>query len=292
LLHSFQSEYIRGEELLVEAVDLASDMHRGMELLNALFALGLNSGNAGKISRAQEAFAQVVEMARRNGDRFWFPRVANCQGWLYRELEDLEHAIEHDQQGVAVSREHHVLEAETNSLINLGLDYAHASESDKPVAAFRSAQAIIERDGWFRWRFSIRLQAGLAQRWLAEDSLDQSEEGCRWLLESAGRCDAHKYIALAHKLLGEIAIRRGNLEAAKQELQAALGRLRNHPAPLLAWRTHAVLGRLHRQLRESEKSREAYSQAAEIAGKIATNITDTALRGKLNSAAAREVFES
>jgi tetratricopeptide (TPR) repeat protein len=292
LLHSFQSEYNRGEELLVEAVSLASDTHRGMELLNALFALGLNCGNAGKISQALEAFDKVVKMAQRNGDRFWFPRVANCQGWLYRELEDLDHAMEHDQQGIAIAREHHVLEAETNSLINLGLDYAHAIESDKPVSAFRSAQAIIERDGWFRWRFSIRLQAAMAQRWLAEDSLDQAEEGCRWLLESAGRRDAHKYIALAHKLLGEIAIRRGQLEAAKQELQTALGRLRDHPAPLLAWRAYAVLGRLHRQLRDSEKSNAAYSQAAEIIGKIAGNVTDTSLRERfLNSAAVREVFE-
>jgi len=64
------------------------------------------------MSEALKTLNEAVEMARRNGDRFWVSRLPNCIGWIYRELQDFQRALEHDQRGVEIAQEDHVLEAE------------------------------------------------------------------------------------------------------------------------------------------------------------------------------------
>ena len=72
-------------------------------------------------------------MAQRNGDLFWYPRMPNCIGWIHRELQDFAGAFKYDQEGINSGRENHVLEAQANSLINLGIDYTRSEETEKTV---------------------------------------------------------------------------------------------------------------------------------------------------------------
>ena len=101
-----------------------------------------------------------------------------------------------------------------------------------------------------------------------------------------------KYIAIAHKLLAEAAMARGDLVDAEVKLAAALDQLRSYPAPLVAWKTYVVLGRLRRQMGDGESAREAFAQAAALVGDIAANVREDELRATfLNSAAVREVLD-
>ena len=81
--------------------------------------------------------------------------------------------------------------------------------------AQREAEAMLERDEWLRWRFNLRLQAGQAEYWLAQGNPEQAKEYARRLLETASHYEARKYIAVAHKLLAEVAIARGDLTAER-----------------------------------------------------------------------------
>jgi len=45
------------------------------------------------MSEALKTLNEAVEMARRNGDRFWVSRLPNCIGWIYRELQDFQRAL-------------------------------------------------------------------------------------------------------------------------------------------------------------------------------------------------------
>lgn len=277
-LHFFQSEYEAAIEIETEANRLAAELRDGFLLLTSLFFLGLARGNLGRMSEALATLHEAIEKAQRNGDLFWYPRMPNCIGWLHRELQDFEGARKYDQEGLEVAREHHVLEAEANSQINLGLDYTHAGDAEKTVAAFHEAEDIFARDAWFRWRYNIRLQAATAEHWLRRGDLEKASEFTLRLRETAVEYEAHKYICVAHKLMAEVEIARGNLPAAQEHFDAAVEELQKYPAPVTAWKNYAGLGRLKLQLGDPSGSREAFARAAEMVNLIAANTAENELR--------------
>ena len=107
----------------------------------------------------------------------------------------------------------------------------------------------------------------------------------------ASKCEAHKYIAVAHKLMAQIAIVDGSHDEAESEFAAALEELQKYPAPVVTWRTYAELGRLKSSLGNLSAASKAFAQSAGIVNGIATNIADVTLRETfLNSDAVLEVM--
>jgi predicted ATPase len=290
-LFFFQTEYHRAIEYEIEARRLAAELRDGFLLLTAMFFHGLSLGNLGRMSEAIAVLNEAIVMARRNGDRFWYPRMPNCLGWLHRELQDFEGALQYDQEGLQISREFHVLEAEANSLINLGIDHTHAGNNQETIAAFHKVRDIFERDAWFRWRYNIRLEAATAEHWLRQGDLAKAREFTGRLLAAAGEFKSRKYVAVAHKLQGQVAIAAGDPIAAKAEFGAALEVLREYPAPLVTWRVWAELGRLQSSLGESAAARAAFGSAAQIVDACAASVAEGDLRARfLDSVAVREVL--
>ncbi|MGI8836139.1 MAG: serine/threonine-protein kinase PknK [Pyrinomonadaceae bacterium] len=290
-LHFFQSEYEDTIKLETEAMALAAELRDGFLLLTSHFFLGLASGNLGRISAALAILHEAIEKARRNGDLFWHPRMPNCIGWLHREMQDFAGARKYDQEGLEIAREHHVLEAEANSLINLGIDYTHAGDMAKTDDTFHDVHDIFARDAWFRWRYNIRLQGATAERWLRHGDLEKAREFALRLLETATQYEAHKYIGVAYKLMAQVEVARGDLAEAEKQLEAALDKFRDHPAPLAAWKTYAELGRLKLQSGDSIAARKAFAEAAEIVNLIAANTGEKELRETfMNSAPVKEVM--
>jgi serine/threonine protein kinase/tetratricopeptide (TPR) repeat protein len=290
-LFFFQTDYERAIELENEARQLASRMRDGFHLLTAMFFLGLSKGNLGRMSEAIATLEEAIKMGDRNGDRFWFPRMPNCLGWLYRELQDFDGALKHDQEGLRVARQYHVLEAEANSLINLGIDHTYSGKAEETAAAFRETRDIFKRDAWFRWRYNIRLEAASAWHWLRQGDLGKAGEFAQQLLDTAKQHEVHKYIAEAHRLKAQIAIAAADPATAETEFAAALEELQRYPAPLVAWRTYADLGRLQSQRGDPTAAKSSFTQAAEIIKVCAANVSDGDLRATfLNSTAVREVM--
>ena len=189
------------------------------------------------MSAALATLNEAMEKAQRNGDEFWYPRMPNCFGWIHRELQDFEGARKYDEMGVEVSRHHHVLEAEANSLINLGIDYTHEGDEEKTVSAFYEVKDIFARDAWFRWRYNIRLQAATAEHWLKQGDLEKAGEFAERLRDTAKEHGVRKYIGVAHKLMGDVAVAKGKPE---RHYAAALGS-REYLAPSLPGRRMRTL---------------------------------------------------
>lgn len=288
-LHFFQSEYEIAVEKSTEAVRLASQLRDGFLQLTSLFFLGLSQGNLGKMSASLATLNEALDKARRNGDLFWYPRFPNCVGWIYRELRDLEAARKYNEEGIGIARRHHVLEAEANSLINRGIDSTHDGDSETTASTFHEVRDIFSRDAWFRWRYSIRLEAATAEHWLRQGELDKARECIKQLKEMATEYEAHKYIAVAHKLMAEVSIASGNLVEAQQHFDAALAELENYPAPLVEWRTYAGVARLKSNQGDISGAQEASERAAEIVNAIATNVSDENLRNTFLNAAGKIV---
>ena len=289
-IHFFQTEYELAIECELEARKLASKLRDGFLLLTSMFFLGLSYGNLGRISDAIATLEEAIQMAGRNGDGFWFPRMPNCIGWMHRELQDFEGALKYDQEGLRIARQYHVLEAEANSLINLGIDHTIGGRPDETAAAFSETRNIFEHDAWFRWRYNIRLEAATGWHWLRQGNVDKAEEFSRRLLDTANEHQVHKYIAEAHRLQAQIAIVRGDFDTAASEFAKGLEELEAHPAPLVAWRTYADLGHLHQKRGEATSAQSAFRRAAEIIDACAASVSDEVLRASfLNSQIVREV---
>ena len=289
-LYFFQTEYEAAIEVEIEGRKLASELRDSFLLLTSMFFQGLSKANLGHMSEALAILDEGIRMARRNGDLFWHPRMPNCIGWIHRELHDFERAFKFDQEGFEIGHECHVLEAEANSLINLGIDYTHAGRNEDTISAFHQVRDIFERDAWFRWRYNIRLHAAMAEHALREGDTGKAREIVGRLLQTATKYEVHKYIAVAHKLMAQIAIAEGDRNQAEAEFAASLEELQRHPAPVVAWRIYAELARLKLAQGDPEAARDAFSKAAEIVNHIASHVDDPSLRaGFLSSKVVQEV---
>lgn len=293
IMHYWQSDYARAEERLAEAQSLASEVRDGFQLLVCLGFLGLSRGNLGRMSEALAALHQGIEAARRNGDRYWLPRMPNHLGWVHRELRDLKGAIDWDREGLRIAQQERILDAEANAYLNLAFDYTQAAQGEPAAAALEKARVASTRDRWFHWFFDIRLEVAQAEYWLVQGDLDGVKGGAERLLEAATRHDACLYIAVAHRLLADVALTRGQPLAAAALIGTALEQLRLHPAPLFAWRAHAMLGRVQSALGAHEEALRAYREAADIVRAIAASVDEEALRAIfLESSAVREVLDA
>jgi hypothetical protein len=77
---------------------------------------------------------------------------------------------------------------------------------------------------------------------------------------------------------------------AQKQFAATLEELRKYPAPLVAWKTYAELGRLKLRSGDSSSAHEAFAQAAQIINSIAASISDERLRTSfMDSPAVKEV---
>jgi tetratricopeptide (TPR) repeat protein len=259
------------------ALNLASDLLHGPLLIQTQFFLGLSLGNMGRISEALAVLRRDLEMARRNGDQYWPAKILNCIAWIYRELENFAEAAKYDLESLQVARANKVREAETNALINLGYDCSHAADPEKAFSSFEKAGAILKVDVWSRWIFQIRLFAGLATHHLSQRELDKAETYAQLLLKSGTYYETRKYIAIAHKLLAEVAIAREDLVAANAHLTAALDLLAAYPVPVVEWKIYSLFGRLRFQLCDRSAG-EAFERAHTVVQSIAGNVEDEKLR--------------
>ena len=279
-LHFFQTEYALAMEMINEALRLASEIRDGFLMLTSLFFRGLSQGNQGQMSASLATLNEALDKARRNGDQFWHPRFPNCIGWIYRELYDFESAHKYNEEGIDVSRHHHVLEAEANSLINRGIDCTQAGEHQQTAAAFHEVRDIFERDAWFRWRYNIRFEAAMAEHWLSQGDAAQAREHVERLLATATEHEVHKYIAVAHQLMAKVAIAGGDFAEAEKQFDAALAELGSYPSPLVTWKVHAARAKLKSQMGDAAGAQESSARAKEIVKSIAANVNDESLRTK------------
>jgi tetratricopeptide (TPR) repeat protein len=277
-LHFFQTEYALAITAIDEAMQLASELRDGFLLLTCFFFRGLSQGNQGKMSAALTTLNEALDKARRNGDLFWHPRFPNCIGWIYRELYDFESAHKYNEDGIEVSRRHHVLEAEANSLINRGIHCTYSGAHEETAAAFHEVRDIFERDAWFRWRYNIRFEAAMAEHWLSQGDVGKAREFVDRLQATATEHEVHKYIAVAHQLMAQVSIANGDLAEAEKHFDAALAELANYPAPLVTWKVYAGRARLKSQMGDAAGAEESSARAKEIVNFIAANVNDEKLR--------------
>ncbi|HXX46790.1 MAG TPA: hypothetical protein VEN47_01095, partial [Myxococcota bacterium] len=292
IVHYWQTEYAAAERRLAEALSLTEELRDGFHNTLCLWFLGLSRGNLGRISDALDALGQATAMARRNGDRYWLPRMLNQIGWVYREVRDFEGAISRDREGLAIARAEGTGEAQASALVNLALDYTHAGRLEAAATALDEAQSASARDQWFAWMFGIRLLGARAEHALAVGDLPAAERWATELIERSRSHEARTYVASGHMVLAEVERARGRLDSTLACLGEALSALEDRDAPLAAWQAHVALARAHAARGDDDAAAAAKGTAGAILTSIADSIRDEALKASfLGSAAVREALE-
>ena len=287
----FRSEYEQAVSVETEAVELASKSRSSLYLALSRTYLGYSLANQGRISEALFSLNEAIALGRRNENRIVLARAPNGIGWIYREMGALRAAIEYDEGGVETARQAGATEAEANALINLVYDYFLTGDAARAVKAIERVDSLYDRELWNRWRFyEVRQQAASAECRLAQGELDRAREYAGTLLANAQRYFVPKYIAVAHRLLGEISAMEGDLAAAEAALLNSIASLADHPAPLVEWRIHAALGRLLQQSgKRPAAAAESFRRAAAVIRKVAQSIEDAELQAAfLNGESVRQ----
>jgi serine/threonine protein kinase/predicted ATPase len=279
IVHFWKSDYATAENVHTEAAALAAEARDGFHLPLSLYYLGLTRANRGRISEAMQTMHQGLDLAKRNNNALALSRIPNGIGWVWREIGDLGKAIEFNEGCVEFTRRTRAAEAEANALLNLVYDYLEAGRPEKAKGALERIYPLYEREKWNRWRFyGIRHEAAQAEYWLGRRELDKAEEHARRLLANAAENQVAKYVAMARRLLGEIAAANGDLNMAEEELTRSLEPFVAHPVPLIEWRNHHALARLLAARNRPSAAREAFQRADVLLRELAGNITDPALR--------------
>jgi tetratricopeptide (TPR) repeat protein len=246
-------------------------------------------GQFGQISAALASLEEAVRLGELSGERYWLPRVANTQGWIYREAQDFETALKVSTEGTQMGREG-FQEGPANAHIHLAGIHLTLGENERAYEHLRKARPMLDEDPWFRWVYEVRYQWELARYWIAEGNLRAAKTQIESQLKLARRTLRNKYIALGDKLQGDIAGLEDQPDVARQHYESALKGVEARPCPTIEWPILAALARNCRARKDSGRADELLARARSVTQGLADSITDTGLRSTfLGSEAVRNL---
>ncbi len=283
----FRSDYDRALRALRKAEGLAIETHDGFHILQARFFKGLAMANSGHLADGLQTIERGLDLAEKNHDLFWLGRFPNCRGWIHAEAFDYQTALELNREAVVISRETGFLEPEANARINLGIVATRLGDLDLARQSFLDADDLFLRDEWFKWRYRLRLLCAWADLLLEQGDPKGAHEKARLGFEAAEQAGARKYCALSSLLLGRIALVEDRIADAERHLKVAVDHTKDLQAPVIAWRTYAALGDLHRATHRDDEAKDDYGAARQLVLLMAEQSSESLGKSILASEEAR-----
>jgi len=306
VVHYFRGKYELCLPELEECLLYPVDVRQPQFVITVIRTIGSAHAHLGRIDAARKSFAEALDLARRNA--FTTPQLhtENDLHWLRCELGGAPGAellpgesgirpsleLPADADGPAargiVGTLYPLFEAEVNVVL-----CTRRQQRRPPSAVAETAYELAElwttRWHWWHWAQRLRLSAYRAQRALGAGELDTAHEQARAAIELATHYGSIKYQALIRRILAEVAVERGELDSAADELALALGLLVEFPIPLIAWKLEASLGRVEQLRGQAHSARAAFERAARVLETIAAQIGDLAERARFLGAGRREL---
>jgi tetratricopeptide (TPR) repeat protein len=256
--------------------------------LNYLGLLHHRTGDAGTALRVMHEALRVKEQI---GDRRSLPGAINVLGDVYRDVFDLELALDHHRRGLALAREQENRGAQCDNLRDLGADHLLRGEFDEARARLDEALALAVSIG-SAW-YEARSCNTLGEVALAEDRLDEAAAWCVRGAGAAERLGARELAAEAVWVRSRVLDRRGESAVGLALLDQALDQFRSIAHPPFLWRLlHDRAGRCLRQGREAEAAR-ARSEARSIVTRVLAELEAGPTRERfLAAASVRDILGS
>ena len=294
LIRYGRAQYQGAEEDFTAAAAIAADRADGFNALVLRMFVGLSQVHRGRISSGLRVFDDTIEMARRNGDRFWLPRLLSQKGMVHREMLALDRAREFDAEGLRLAQERPVTWApEADALLNLVVDDVRVGNTERAELLLDELEKRSADSDWLHWLSELRLRTAAAEHWAARGLWDRAAETAARLLDHARGLGACGYVCTAERIRLTAALAQGReLEPAAERLARAIDGLAGSPAPLETWTARRLLSCAYRSLGRDDLARAVREEAARDVRTIAAGVDDEELRRSfLESPTVREVLE-
>jgi transcriptional regulator with AAA-type ATPase domain/tetratricopeptide (TPR) repeat protein len=264
LLRNWAGHFDEAVRLQDEGLSLARDRGLLLPLLFNCFMRGLTLTGKGNYDEAFATFTEGLALAERIGDEAIHHRLLNCLGWLYTELGDLDQAEVLNTTSAQIGRRRRDPGTQPNAELNLG-------DIIRERGDLRLAQELYDgvyrywkdpdSSQWMRHRYSTRMFASMGELALARGDLAAARDFSGECLDLATRTGSRKNLIKGWRLAGEIERAQRDWDRAEQHLRTALQLAVSIGNPVQYWRTELALGQLLSDAGRPDESREAFQRA-------------------------------
>jgi tetratricopeptide (TPR) repeat protein len=267
-------------------VELGQSFSNPFLTLGGYFVVGMSYASLGHYQFALNHLRHAHDLSQTAGERFWRARLLNTVGWVYRELFELEQAIQFDRASLELARAGQpcLTEAEGNALANLATDYLLLQDYEAARVCLDEGLAGSADKPFMRWRYRTRMLVIKGRLALAEGDVLGALAAADESLAMTRTTHARKNVARSCKLRGEALLAAGRVHKARDALRHALDIGLSIKSPALTWPCYLSLGHLEEQAGRPDVAKTHYFCAVQILNELAAQLDDPALRRSLLAA--------
>jgi len=282
-------------ELTEGVTDALSKMFNLTQLSGLIFIRGLSLAEIGRIQDAFAALKHGIDLCEKFGGAVHLGRLYNTLGYCYSEIRHPEEAWKWNLKSEGIARKlmeqypmggtilgEIIAQANVNLMENL-FDQGNTEEVWKRIKSFeeesKSPDYNRSRDRW-----EARLDSLASLILLQREKVDEAEARIIKNLEISRKEHMKKIEGRFLRLLGEVQMKRNELDKAISSICEAILILKEVGNPRQLWEAHASLASAYGKLRRRSEAREQWGAAAELIQKTANGLSDRNLReGLLNA---------
>src|SRR6267143_5544341 len=230
----------------------------------------------GEYSRAIEMLLATRRACETSGDVYRFALCHLDLSEIYLELNLSEEAREMAHEGFARFEKLGMGYEAAKTLANEAMAYGQQGKTVQALERFAKAREIFSREKNLVWPWLLDLYQGLLL--FHEGRYFEARRLCAAAAEFFDGSPLAGKALLARLLLARIALQVGDLAAAEAETNAAVAKLSNLQAPVLAYQTHLLLGQIAGNRGDRVAAYAAYQEARKALEALRTRVHSEELK--------------